>query len=180
MTVSKSRTTVRLFILYYSNLIQRHTTDKYTHKALWPGEFIHFISWPDFPSDKNTFRFGAPSNDTVKGKPESKYFNHPVSFKPVEIIHLKSLDGIHAVQILFINKDNKNNLNEIIFATRYEGVLLISDSKVFSDRDTQTNFYGMKDNIRSEMVETALKNCGFFVSFRLLYIAKIIDPIAIE
>ncbi len=167
------------FLMFTSSLLYSQEIDEYTLKAIWLEKFTHFIEWPE-NNDTPYFSIGIFNQDPFNGKLESIYSNYFVENRPVKIKHIYDLDSIGLVDILFIPGNNDKYLFQIIKVAKENSVLLISDTKGYAEQGVHINFYTLNNQIRFEINESAIHNSGFFVSFRLLNIAKIVQPITSE
>jgi hypothetical protein len=169
-----------LFILL-SSVLYSQTVDEYTLKAIWIGKFTHFIDWPEKTNSENPyFYIGVFNQDSFQGKLDIIYSNYSLNNKPVKIKYINNIDSIKFVNLCFISENNEKNMAKILRIARENNVLLIGDSKGYAEQGVHINFYTIENQIRFEINESAMRESGFFVSYRLLNIAKIIHPIEKE
>jgi hypothetical protein len=71
-------------------------------------------------------------------------------------------------------------VKEIVEFSKEKGVLLIGDTQGYAETGVHVNFFLSEDRLRFEINETAIRESDFFVSYRLLNIAEIVNPIAKE
>ena len=172
------------FILLITSLalpVYGQSVDEYTLKAIWVGKFTHFINWPESSRNNQEFFTIATYNpNPFDNKLENIYKDYNIWDGPVRIIHIKELDDSTNYQILYLPPLKKEITEQIIEKTKKRGVLLIGDTKGYAEMGVHINFFLDEQRIRFEINESALRSSDFFVSYRLLNIARIIEPIENE
>jgi hypothetical protein len=167
-------------IMVMPKLLYSQSVDEYTLKAIWLGKFTHFIEWPANHSSNRYFTIGVFHSDPFKGKLESIYSNYLINNKPVKIKYIFSCDSIKYFDLLFIPKDNEKQLAQIIRIAHENSVLLIGDSDGYAEQGVHINFFTINEQVRFEINEFAMRKSELFISYRLLNIAKIVQPISKE
>lgn len=152
--------------------------DESSLKAIWIGKFTYFIEWPANADFEDTVFIATVKNDDFEGKLEKIYRNKKIQDKFVSISHYKKISECKKAHILFLPEMDNKNLKEILEYANKEGILVIGATNGYSEQGVHINFYKQNQKIRFEINETAMKNSGFFVSFRLLNIAKVTQPIS--
>lgn len=169
-----------LFFLFNTN-VDGQTVDEYTLKAIWLGKFSHFIDWPDNSFQNNdTLCIGLYDTDPFNGLLEDIYINRTIEDKPVKIRHINDYKNLEGINILFITENNSNELTSILSNARKHSILLVGDSKGYAEQGVHINFFLSEKRIKFEINESSIRDSGFFVSYRLLNIAKIVEPISSE
>lgn len=152
--------------------------DEYTLKAVWLGKFTQFIDWPsEKVKSSEFFIIGLYKSDPFNGKLDSIYKNQTLQGKPVKIIMYTKPDSIGAAHVLFIPKSAEKHTELLIKKSNNCGLLLVGDNISNAAKGLHLNFFMSDNRLKFEINETAINASGFFVSFRLLNIAKIIQPI---
>ncbi len=155
--------------------------DDYTLKAIWMGKFTHFINWPPKARlDSCSFYIGILKKDPFNGELENIYSNRTIWNKPVKIKYIESLDSLAKINLLFVPSDFSHELKAIVPEAEKHSVLLVGDTKGYAEQGVHINFFRAENRIRFEINETSIRESGFFVSYRLLHIAKIVNPIPNE
>lgn len=169
-----------LFLLK-STGIYGQAVDEYTLKAIWLGKFSHFIDWPEKNvSNSDTLCIGIYKTDPFNGLLEAIYHNRQIEGKPVKITHIHNLEELNGIHILFIPTNNTKQINAIIPQAQQKSILLIGDSDGYAEKGIHINFFLTDELVRFEINESSIRDSGFFVSYRLLNIAKIVEPISSE
>jgi hypothetical protein len=169
-----------LFIIGFKNT-NCQSVDEYSIKAVWLEKFTHFIDWPDqIQYSSEEFIIGIFDIDPFEGKLELLYENYSIWERPVRIKYIHNFDSISHVHILFLPRYANVNIEKLTSTLKNKPVLIISESEGFAESGTHINFFVVDNKIRFEINESAMHDSGFFVSFRLLKIAKIVKPISKE
>lgn len=170
-----------LFLAFVWNEANCQSIDEYSIKAVWIGKFTQFIEWPPEKKGESTnFCIGIYKTNPFNGNLESLYANYSIWGKPVRIKYIENLDSISTVHILFIPNQVNINIDKITKLSKAHRVLLISEFEGYGELGMHINFYVTENKVRFEINESAMRDSGFFVSFRLLTIAKIVKPISKE
>lgn len=170
-----------IFLFSFNINVDGQAVDEYTLKAIWLGKFSHFIDWPNESEiNQDTLCIGIYETDPFKGIMEDIYHNRTIEGKPVKIKHLKSEENLKGIDILFIPKNKSKDISKILPHANENSVLLVGDSKGYAEKGVHINFYISDKRIKFEINESSIKKSGFFVSYRLLNIAKIVEPISTE
>ena len=78
--------------------------------------------------------------------------------------------------IIYTNSE-KDSLEQIIDYTKERPILTISDTDGFAEKGVLINLFSLKNQLRFQINETAVKTSGLYVNFRLLHLAKIVNPV---
>ncbi len=174
------RITILIYIVSICQIGHGQAVDEYTLKAIWMGKFTHFIEWPANKSTIDLFTIATFTPDPFENKLEDIYKEYMIWDKSVKIIHLNKINDSSIFQILFIPPLKKEVVKQIIEKTKNKDILLIGDTKGYAEMGVHINFFHDEKSIRFEINESALRNSDFFVSYRLLNIARIVKPLANE
>lgn len=153
---------------------------EYTIKAVFLENLTRFIEWPDSSGVSDT---STPFIVTVIGENpfgsilEEIYAKQKIKNKKVEIRHVSTPDDLADCHILFISSSNKNILPEILSRTMNKPILTISDTEGFAQKKVLINFYLSGNKIKFEINEKAVHESGLAMSYMLLNLARIVNPV---
>ena len=153
---------------------------EYQIKAIFLEQFTRFIEWPVSSSLSDTSRsfivavIGENPFDSIL---EQTYARQKIKHKKVEIRYLSSPDEIKDIHLLFISGSCKTILPEIINQTKDEPILTVSDTEGFAENNVLINFYLAGEKIKFEINEKAVHESGLSISYILLNLSKIVNPI---
>ena len=175
---------ISLYILLFLTFTTSYgqAVDEYTLKAIWIGKFTHFIDWPQTRTEnEDYFTISTLSSHPIQDKLELIYKDHYIWNKPV-LVNEQSINSVDStINILYIPKQKSiEEVKVIVLNARKHGILLIADTEGYAELGVHINFFFDEQRIRFEINETAMRESDFFISYRLLNIAKIIKPIEIE
>ncbi|MBN2484860.1 MAG: YfiR family protein [Bacteroidales bacterium] len=177
MKIALSKLIVQVLVVFGVLGTSSQYSDEYSLKAAWLGKFTHFIEWPVSEQNKvQFFSIGVYKTNPFGNILENLYDDYQIWGKPVKIKYINSIDSVKTVNMLFVPKSAMKNFGKLVTETRKIPVLLICEAKGSAETGAHINFYFINDKIRFEINESAMRDSGFFVSFRLLNIAQIIKP----
>lgn len=155
------------------------SVDEYTLKAIWMGKFTYFIDWPADSTNKlDFFTIATLSPTPLSDRLETIYNEHKIWNKPVRVMHLNTTSIDSNIQILYIPPlESEEAINNIIESTKNKNILLISDTEGYAELGVHINFFMDDKRVRFEINESAMRKSDFFISYRLLNIADIIEPL---
>ena len=153
---------------------------EYQIKAVFLEQFTRFIEWPDSSAVSDT---SAPFIVAVIGENpfgsilEKTYTKRKIKHKKVEIRTISTPDEIADCHLLFISSSNKKNLPEILSRTRNKPILTVGDTEGFAQEKVLINFYLSGKKVKFEINEKAVHESGLVVSYMLLGLARIVNPV---
>lgn len=151
----------------------------YQIKAVFLEQFTRFIEWPESSAMNDTTKplvltvIGENPFDSVL---EDVYGQRKIKGKDVLIRYISSTDEIEGSHILFVSESNKNRLESIAAATRNKPILTIGDADGFGEK-LLINFYISGGSIKFEINEKNVHDSGLAMSYILLNLARLINPI---
>lgn len=157
--------------------------DEYLVKAVWFEKFTRFIEWPpesNVNDAEKPFIIGVIGKNPFENTLEKIYATQKIKNKNVEIIKISGISQISQVEncsLLFISQSEKDNIPKIVSTLKDKPVLLISDVDGAAARGVHINFYTSQSKILFEINESASRNARFYISFRLLNVARLVEPI---
>jgi len=153
---------------------------EYTIKAVFLEHFTRFIEWPESSGIADTssaFVVEVIGENPFGSILEEIYAKQKIKNKRVEIRYISTPDEIDDCHILFISKSAKSILPEILSHTRNRPILTVSDTVGFAQKRVLINFYMAGDNIKFEINEKAVHESGLVMSYKLLNLARIVNPV---
>ena len=150
-----------------------------TMKAVFLEHFTRFIEWPESSNvadPSSPFFIGVIGENPIELILDQIYAEQNIKNKKVEILHFSTVDEICDCHILFIPSSSKERLPEILLYTKEKPILTVSDTKGFAEKGVHINFYLAGDKIKFEINEGAVHEAGLIMSYRLLSLARIVNP----
>lgn len=160
--------------------VQAQEVEEITLKALWIGKFTYFIEWPSTSSNSQVFTIATLQNKSFHEQMTVLLSKHSLCGKPVKTVWLKQFSDTIDYQVLVLPEMKTEELNSIVEKTKNKPILLIGDTGNYAQSGVHINFYIEDQYIKFEINETSIQNSGFFVSYRLLNIARIVEPVIKE
>lgn len=155
---------------------------EYMVKAVALEKLALFIEWPeDQKTDLDqTFIIAVLEPNPMREALEEVYKNHKIKGKTVKIKiinDIRELDRIDPCHVLFIPEMNPTKLAKVLEMTRKKPVLTIADAEGYASLGCDMNFYfNSEGKLRFEINQEAMKADGFSIDFKLLNLAKVVNP----
>ena len=176
--------TVSKLVLFFNvffvlvNKMPGQAIDEYTLKAVWIAKFPHFIDWPKNDIDTSQFfNIGIWGNDPFNGQLDSLCGTSQINGKKVDVEVIYHESDLEQIDLLFVPAGNKQNIESLLNECSLYHLLIICEEEGVAELGAHINFIIVNNKVRFEINEKALRDTGFFVSFRLLNISKIVKPI---
>jgi len=168
-----------IVLLVSSNVLAMNTSVKNdTLKAVFLERFTRFIDWPEnHNSEPPIFVIGVVGNDSFASLLQSVYRDKKIRQQRVTIKLINTPKDIENCHLVFISNNAASQLTDVINLSRHAPILTVGDSAGFAEQGVLINFYSSGNKIRFEINETAVKNSGLHMSYKLLSVAKIVEPI---
>lgn len=153
---------------------------EYAMKAVFLERFTRFVEWPAEYAISDTtkpFILGIVGSSRLGSILEKVYASQTIRDKHVEIRYISDLEDIVDCHLLFISRITLANLSRILAYTRGKPILTVSDTRGFAMRGVLINLNIEEDRIRFEINEGAVHESGLYMSYHLLKLAKIVNPV---
>ena len=153
---------------------------EYILKAVFLERFARFIEWPEeseLTDYSKPFIIAIIGEDPFGPDLEKIYSTQKIRNKRVEIRYISHANAIDECHMLFISRDQKRDLSEIIAKTRDKPILTVADTKGFADNGVYINFYLEKTMLRFEINASAVKKSKLRMSYMLLQQARIVGSL---
>jgi hypothetical protein len=161
---------VSMFIHAYQGKAQ---VTEFELKAVYIEHFSRFIEWPS-ADHQEVFIVKVIGNSELRHHLEKIYKNRTIKNKKVVVQYIEDPADIDNCHILFISKDKRRLVDEILQHTRDKSILTIGDTPGYAHNGVIINFLQENNKISFEFNISAVKMTGLDVSFRLLETAKLI------
>lgn len=170
-----------LLVLFWPVITLAQTSEyqEYTLKAEYLERFTHYTEWPEESAISDTsqpFVLGVIGESPFGSILDDTYAKLKIRDKNVEIRYYSKPAEIEGCHLLFIGNINKKSLSEILAHTKVMPVLIVSDTKDFASEGVHINLYLSQEKVRFEINESAVKESGLQMSYKLLKLGKIVIP----
>ena len=144
-----------------------------TIKALFLYNFTKYVEWS---AEKNHDHFiiGIYGTSAVTDELKHVCANKKVNNKDIEIETINDLSQAENCNILFIPKDQDDQLKKITVAAEENGLLIVTEERGMAMKGAAVNIIEKDQKIRFELNETALKRAGLKASSQLLSLAILV------
>lgn len=168
-----------ILLLVYGALFfsaQTSTTREYQIKAAFLFNFTQFVEWPagSFPTIQSRAVIGILGANPFGNYLEETIAGESINKHPLVIQHFNSVDDITNCQVLFINIQDKDQLQTIIEKLKGKNILTISDANGFSKLGGMIRLYTKNDKINIQVNLEAAKAEDLIISSKLLKLAEIV------
>jgi hypothetical protein len=143
-------------------------------------KFTNFVTWPKESNiDDITKPFiitvigNSPIKEHLKNIFEQK--EEKIKNKKVNLNFIKKIEEVEECDVLFISKNTKEHIKEILKITNEKPLLTVSDSKGYGEAGVLINFYVAEESkLRFEINYKKVKESKISINSRLLKNAKIV------
>ena len=157
--------------------LKAQTYTEYEVKAGYLYNFSKFIKWPEntFESESSQFIIGI-YNDEAFGKVLEKVIDgRKILDRNWTVKYCSTVKEIEGCQMLFIATVSKKEMMDLLEFTRKKPVLTVGNNiEEFCENGGIINFTGKYIKNRFQINNEAAKRSGFYISSKLLMLAKII------
>lgn len=153
-----------------SDILNEVAVSEYDLKAVFIYHFIKYFEWPEIEK-KEFFEI------SVFGKSDIIYPLKEIAKKKLGIgkkIQVKrndDLSGIESSQILFVPKDSRIYIPDILKKTENLNILIIGEEEGLCEKGIAINFVIRDGNLKFEINEAVLKKKGIQPSSQILKLA---------
>lgn len=153
--------------------------DEYIMKAVAFEQVSRFLEWPEntIIDDSKPFIIGVLGDNPFGESLEETYAKHKIKNKDVNILYFNEIEEVNKCHILFISNSKKGDIKKVVDYVNEKPILTVGDTKGYAESGVLVNFYLLDNKIRFEINEKKMADVGFSVSYMLLKVAKIINPI---
>jgi hypothetical protein len=149
---------------------------EYNIKAQYLYNFTQFVDWPPaaFPSPGSPFVIGIIGEDPFRSAIDHVVAGEKAKGHPIIVQRYASVNDIKNCNILFINRSDSAEVNEILSSLPAKNILTVSDLPNFATMGGIIRFYKEKSKVRLEINLPASKIADLNISSKLLQVAKIV------
>lgn len=150
------------------------TPTEYEVKAAFIHNIAKFVEWPAAATTAGPLKLCVLGHDPFGGALDALR-GKTVHDKPWEVLHANSDTSLRECGVLFITASERNNLKQVLDATKGSAVLTVGDSEGYAERGVMVNFYLQGNMVRIEVNLDASKRAGLNISSQLLKLARIVQ-----
>ncbi len=142
-------------------------------KAAFLYKFAGYVEWPAtaLPAPDENFYIGVVSADDVADELVRLSDNIRINERPVSIKRFSVTDRVSGVQMLFVGRQAKQQLQRILQQVDSAPVLTVTESEGALEAGSIINFVPVDDYIRFEISIARANRCDIKISARLLNVA---------
>ncbi len=165
-----------LMVLLFSPYIQAVDLEQKL-KAVYLGRLSSFITWPPEkkPIENSHFELCVLGKASFKPLLDNLYNNKKIKEKPVVIRNFKTIEEVTNCDILFISESERTRVTEVLDYAQDKSILTVGETQGFAEKNGMVQFYVKNQKVKIKINHLAAKNQGFFISARLLAVAKVIN-----
>jgi len=150
-------------------------------KGVLIQRFSNFIDWP--PNNKDKFIIGIFGNVNLITEWDELYKNQKIKNQEIQIINITKENiatFLNILDILFINSKAKSEISSITQQSSAYSILTVSDQQENQSSDVILNFFTQNNKIQFSINQSILMKSKLKVSYRLLKLAIIINPVSVK
>lgn len=172
------RTTTLICILWVGcTTLFAQTDDRVSRfKAVFIYNFVDYVQWPD-EEERDRVKIGILGEPPLAQPLREIAKKRQVKGKTLQIDTYQSIENLNleTYQILFISRDQIENLEQIEQHTRAQNLLIITDTPGLTNRGVGINFVLRNGKLKFEINRQALEGAGLRASAQLLKLAILRD-----
>jgi hypothetical protein len=145
-------------------------------KAVFVFNFSHFVEWPGqaFASPTAPFVIGVLGSDSFGARLEETVHGEKIGEHPLEVRRYRNLADLGDCQILFVDRTQAGQLEQIIAALNRRSTLTVADAEKSAERGVMMQFVTDNNRIRLRINVEAARLAGLTISSKLLRPAEIV------
>ena len=147
--------------------------DEYTIKALFVYNFTKYIEWHE-QSISPQFRIGVLGESAMGEKLSMILKGKKLYNRNVEVKEIKSVDDVAGFQIIYISKNQSDQLKQVLEHCAQSETLIVTEDKNMAAKGSCINIVEKDQKIKFEMNETAVKKAGLKVASQLYELAIVV------
>lgn len=150
---------------------------EYAIKGEFIERFTHFIDWPEsaFRTPDASFVLCIAGENPFGDYLARLVRERTLKGRRVLLLHLSAPPDVDVCALVFVARDQKDNLAAILARTRAKPILTIADTPGFAQAGALINFFREGDFVRFEINADEAKRSGLKFSSRLMKLARIVN-----
>lgn len=142
--------------------------------AVYIYNFTKFLDWSN--DDSDNFQICIWGKNKIFEPLSIIAEKEKVKGKKIIVKEINDFKNLESCKILFVSKENENQLNDILKKIKGSKTLLVTDLNGFAEKGAGVNFIRTGEKIKFEINKKILEENGIVPSSRLLAIAaKVYD-----
>lgn len=149
---------------------------EYQVKAVFVFNFAHFVDWPpqSFTSPGEPFVIGILGDDPFGSRLDDAVRGEQINQHPLSVRRFRNVGEITDCQILYIDRSEGAQLDQILAALDHRGTLTVSELEGSSERGVMIQFITENNRIRLRINVESARAAGLTISSKLLRPAEIV------
>lgn len=170
-----------LIILTLFTWLSASQLDEYLVKAAFIQKFTQFVEWESVPNrgESSVLVVGIVGKDPFNGKLKQFQIESGQRTYTASVKVLNDLSELRDCEVVFIARSEKSRIQSILDYTSNRPILTIGDTRGYALKGVLINMYISDNNIRFEINESAARDSGLQLSYLLLNMARLVNPIGI-
>ena len=151
---------------------------EYQVKAVFLFNFSQFVDWPaaSFADGRSPLVIGVLGADPFGAMLDEIVRGETVNGRPLAVRRYQSIDQVDNCHILFIDRSQAGQLDELVAALKERSVLTVGDFEGFTRRGGIIRFVTVGNKIRLRINLAAAQQAHLTISSKLLRPAQIVAP----
>ncbi len=151
---------------------------EYQVKAVFLFNFSQFVDWPTaaFADGRAPLVIGVLGSDPFGAMLDEIVRGETVNGRPLAVRRYGSVEQIDSCHILFIERSQDQQLDEVLAALKGRNVLTVGDFEGFARRGGIIRFVTVGNKIRMRVNLAAAQDAKLTISSKLLRPAQIVAP----
>ena len=150
---------------------------EYQVKAVFVYNFSRFVEWPPqtFTTPNEPFVIGILGSDPFGTRLDEAVRGEQIDQHPLLVRRFRSVDEIGDCRILYIDRSESAQLQQILAALDHRNTLTVSDLDDSSQRGVMVQFATENNRIRLRINVESARAAGLTISSKLLRSADIVN-----
>lgn len=158
------------------------TANEQQVKAVFVYNFSHFVDWPPvaFNSASEPFVIGVLGGAPFATVLEEVVRGERVNSHPIQVRRFSSIGDLAPCQILFIDKAEAAQVEQVVAFLRGRGTLTVTDLEDATQRGVMIQLANIGNRIRLRINADSARANGLILSSNLLRSAEIVRTVSLD